>query len=83
LQVGHDGYFAAGTLGSFAHQAGAVDVVLRFAVAEVEPHDIHAGAYQLLQDGGIAGGGAKGGNDFGGATGHETDSSLLEAHSHT
>jgi hypothetical protein len=32
-----------------AHQRGAVDVVLRLAVAEVQPHHVDAGADHALQ----------------------------------
>ena len=70
LQVGHDGHFTPCALGGFAHQASAVDVVLCFAVAEVQSHHVHPGADQRLEHLRIAGGGAKGGNNFGGATGH-------------
>ena len=45
LQVGHDGHFASRTFGYFAHHGGAVDMVLRGAVAEVQSHHIHAFAY--------------------------------------
>jgi hypothetical protein len=44
LQVSHDGHFAASACGSFAHQTGAVNVVLGFAVAEIETNHVHASA---------------------------------------
>ena len=44
LQVGHDGHFAARALRGFAHQAGAVHMVLRLAVAEVQANHIHPGS---------------------------------------
>ena len=66
LQVGHDGHLAAGALRGLAHQTGAVDMVLRLAVAEVQAHDIHACADHGLQQGRITGSRTEGGNDFGG-----------------
>jgi hypothetical protein len=44
LQVGHDGNFAAGTGSRFTDQTGSVDVILGFAVAEIEANDIHTSA---------------------------------------
>jgi len=58
---------APGALGRSPHRGGAVDVVLRLAVAEVQPHHIHARADHGLQQCRVAGGGAQGGNDLGGA----------------
>ena len=55
LQVGHDGHLAARALRGFAHQAGAVDVVLGLAVAEVQANHIDACADHGLQQCGIAG----------------------------
>ena len=40
LQVGHDGHFAPGTLGGSAHRGSAINVVLRLAMAEVQPHHV-------------------------------------------
>jgi hypothetical protein len=67
LQVGHDGDLAPSPLRRLAHQPRAVDVVLRDTVAEVQPHHVHAGPDHLLEQGGIAGGRAEGGNNLGGA----------------
>jgi hypothetical protein len=50
---------------------GAINVVLRPAMAEVQAHDIDARADHGHQQGGIAGGGSEGGNDLGGAMRHE------------
>ncbi|MDT4841234.1 hypothetical protein FQZ97_750790 [compost metagenome] len=69
LQVGHDGHFAAGLAGGFAHHGGAVDVVLRRAVAEVQPHHADLGQDHLFQQFRRAGGGAEGGDDLGGVAG--------------
>jgi hypothetical protein len=71
LKVGHDGHLAAGALRRLAHQRGAVDVVLRLAVAEVQPHHIDAGIDHGHQQGGIARRGSEGGDDLGGAMWHE------------
>ena len=71
LQVGHDGDLAAGALGDLAHQGGQVDVVLRLAVAEVQPHHIDASADHFFEQDRITGSRAKSGNDFGGATRHK------------
>ena len=70
LQVGHDAHFTSSTKRHFTHHAGTVYMVLRFAMAEVQPHHVNPSTNHLLQQCGIAGRGAKGGNDFGGATGH-------------
>ena len=70
LQVGHDGDFTAGALGRFTHQLGPVHMVLRLAVAEVQPHHIDTGADHFLQQDGITGSRSEGGNDLGGAKGH-------------
>ena len=67
LQVGHDGDLAARALGGFAHQRRTLDVVLRRAVAEVQPHHVDTFAHHLLQDLRAAGSGAQGGDDLGGA----------------
>ncbi|MDT4837335.1 hypothetical protein FQZ97_710650 [compost metagenome] len=69
LQVGHDGDLAPARLGGLAHQAGAVDMVLRGAVREIQPHHVDACGNHARQDLQRAGGGADGGNDLGG-TGH-------------
>jgi len=53
-----------------AHQGGAVDVVLRLAMAEIQPHHVHARAQQAFQHLGVARRGAEGGDDLGGA-GHQ------------
>ncbi|MCY1538559.1 hypothetical protein D9M68_741070 [compost metagenome] len=71
LQVGHDADLAARTLRRLTHQGGAVDVVLRGAVREVQSHHVDAGADHRLQQGGIAGSGPEGGDDLGGALRHE------------
>ena len=70
LQVGHDRHFTPCALRRFAHQTGAIDMVLRLAVAEIQPDHVHTGPDHLLQNGGIAGGGSEGGNNFGGAARH-------------
>ncbi|MPN16917.1 hypothetical protein SDC9_164265 [bioreactor metagenome] len=67
LQVGHDGHLAPRTLGGRAHRGRAVDVVLRRAVAEVQPHHVQACSNHLLKQLRIAGSGAQSGNDLGGA----------------
>ena len=66
LQIGHDPDLTPRALSGFAHEARAVDVILRLAVAEVQPHHVHARADHLLQHGRIAGCGAQCGDDFGG-----------------
>lgn len=70
LKVGHDGHFATRAFGRLAHQVGAVNVVLRLAVAEIEPNHVDAAGDHGHQQGGIAGSGSEGGNDLGGAMGH-------------
>ena len=70
LQVGHDGHFDTDTLGNFAHQGRKIDVVLRLAVAEVQPHHVDPGTDHFFQQNGVAGGGAEGSNNFGGAMCH-------------
>jgi len=50
---------------------GAVNVVLRLAVAEIEPHHVDAAGDHGHQQGGIARRGSEGGNDLGGAMWHE------------
>ena len=52
------------------HRLQGRRVILVRAVAEVEPHHVDAGADHVLQQRGIAGRGAEGGDDFGGAVGH-------------
>jgi hypothetical protein len=54
-------------------------MILRLAVAEVQPHHVNASANHLLQQCGIAGSGAQGGNNLGSATWHETVSSYVAA----
>jgi hypothetical protein len=81
LQVRHDGHFTPGPLGCVAHALGAVDVVLRAAVAEVQPHDIHPSANHFFEQGRVAGRRAKGCNNFGGAAGG-TKSAFHDEHSH-
>ena len=49
LQVGHDGDLLADLRRHLAHQRGAVDVVLRLAVREIEPHHVDAGADHALE----------------------------------
>ncbi|MDT4836554.1 hypothetical protein FQZ97_702590 [compost metagenome] len=70
LQVGHDADLAPGALGRCAHQRGAVDVVLRGAVREVEANHVHARADHGFEQSRVAGSRAEGGNDLGGAHGH-------------
>ena len=53
-----------------AHQRGAVDVVLRRAVREVEAHHVDAGADHPLEHLGRGRRGAEGGDDLGLASGH-------------
>ena len=67
LQVGHDGHFASSALSGFAHQAGAVDVILSAAMAEIESHHVDARSNHFFQQLGVAGGGAQGDDDFGGS----------------
>src|SRR3989441_466660 len=69
LQVAHDGHRAAGLRGDALHQRGALLVVRRAAVREVEPHHVHAGADHALEHHGVAGSRAEGGHDLG-AAGH-------------
>ena len=66
MQVGHNGYFAIGQAGGFAHDFGVLLVEFGGAVAEVETDDIQA-AYvnHVAQQLNIIAGGAKGGDDFG------------------
>ena len=64
LQVGHDGHLAAGTARCLAHHDGPVDVVLRGAVAEVEPHDADLVQDHLLQHLGCAGSRTEGRDNF-------------------
>ena len=49
---------------------GAIDVILGGAMAEVQPDHVHPGANHLFEQRGVARGGAEGGNDFCGTTGH-------------
>ena len=70
LQVGHDGHDAAGAFGRFTHQSGAVDMVLGFAVAEVEPNHIDASANHGFKHFRVAGCRPQRGNDFGGVIWH-------------
>ena len=67
LQVGHDGDLLAGALGGGAHHGGKLDVVLGLAVAEVQPHHVHAGANHFFEQYRVAGSGAERGNNLGGA----------------
>jgi hypothetical protein len=67
LQVGHQRHRLAHLVAVRAHQVRTVDVVLRLAVAEVQPHHVDTGADQALQHLGVAGRGAEGGDDLGGA----------------
>jgi hypothetical protein len=76
LQVRHDRDFTACTVGSLAHQTGTVYVILRLAMAEVQPDHVDARPDHLLQQDWVAGGGPESGNDFGSATWHEWLSSL-------
>jgi len=71
LQVGHDAHLPASAAGGLAHQVRPVDVVLRLAVREVQPHDVDAGTDHGFEDLGGTGCGAEGGNDLGSALGHE------------
>ena len=50
LQVGHDRNLFALSPRHIAHHGGAVDVVLRCAVREVQPHHVHTGANHASQD---------------------------------
>jgi hypothetical protein len=67
LQVGHDRDLLADLAGRLANECGAVDVVLRLAVREVEPHDVNAGADHALEDFGRARRRPERGDDLGGA----------------
>ncbi len=53
LQVAKDGHGAAHLGGKLLHQRGALLVVLRRAVREIEPHDVDAGADHPLEGGGV------------------------------
>jgi len=69
LQVGHDGHDLAHAGSGLAHQLGAVDVVLRLAVREIQAHHIDPGFQHRIEH---LGGGrcrTQGGDDLGG-TGH-------------
>ena len=70
LQVGHDGDGLAHLGCDVPHQLRQRDVVFCLAVAEIQPHHVHASPHQLLQHLGRVGCGADGGDDLGG-TGHE------------
>ena len=67
LQVGHDGHFTACHGSGFTHGIGAVDMVLRAAVAEVQAHHVHARGNHLGQQMHIAGSRAERCHDLGGA----------------
>jgi hypothetical protein len=56
-------------------------MVLRFAVAEIEPNYIDTGFDHGLQHGGIAGSWAQGGNNFGGVVWH-VKSKKIESYCH-
>jgi hypothetical protein len=70
LQVGHDGNFTAALGGGVAHHAGALHVVLRFAVREIQAYYVNAGLEHADQGGDVVRCGADGCHDFGGAAGH-------------
>ena len=70
LQVGHDGDFAPHFFGGLPHKVGAVDVVLGFAVAEIQTNHRHTRQNHLLQQSGIARRRPERGNNFGGVAGH-------------
>jgi hypothetical protein len=55
LQVGHDGHFAASAGCGLAHESSSVNVVLGFAVAEIEANHIHTGANHGFKQRGVAG----------------------------
>ena len=74
LQIGHDRHLAACPLRCLAHQFCPVDMVLRLAMAEVQPHHVDAGADHLFEQRRIAGGGAESGDNLGGTGDHESDS---------
>lgn len=69
LQVGHDRHLAARLACGLAHHGGAVDVVLRGAVAEIEPHHADLVQDHLLQQLGRVGRRAERGDDLGGVAG--------------
>jgi hypothetical protein len=55
--------------GGFAHHGGAVDVVLRGAVAEIQPHHADLGQDHLFQQFRRVGRRTERGNDLGGVAG--------------
>ena len=67
LQVRHDADLAAERAGGLAHEAGALHVVGRAPVREIEADDVDAGGDQAGERVGRAAGGAERGDDLGGA----------------
>jgi hypothetical protein len=53
LEIGENAHRAPDAGSHLAHQSRPVDVVLRFAMGEVEPHDIDAGANHPFQHLGV------------------------------
>lgn len=71
LQVGHDGDFTAGLAGRFAHEFGALAVVVGSAVREIEPHHVQPCPNHLQQDFRRAGSRSDGSDNLGSAM-HES-----------
>ena len=70
LQIGHDGNLATASSGYLAHQRGAGHMISRFAVREIETHDIDTGFDHPVQYLTAAGSGANGGNNLGSSLSH-------------
>ena len=67
LEVAHDADVAADLLGNLAHAGHARCLVGRGAVREIDAEHVGAREDQLLDDGGVVGGGAERGDDLGAA----------------
>ncbi len=66
-QVGQDADLDAHARSGGAHVGGTLGLAGRVAVAEVQTHDVDAGAEQILQHARRVGGRAEGGQDLGAA----------------
>ena len=67
LQVGHDRDFAAELARNLAHELGALHVILRCAVREIQAHDVDAGGEHPASISGLLRRGPERGDDLGGA----------------
>src|SRR6185437_9721925 len=72
LQVRHDADGTPDLAAGVAHELGALHVVLRGAVREVEAHDVHARGEHLLEHRRLARRRAEGRDDLGAALAHRT-----------